>query len=98
MIAPTEHIQITAHYLNGQTEAFQMPMDTDPTRSIQQLQQDIRRILEKDWWFFHLPDQTICIQRANVLKLEIKPAIPIHGEGVFSDAALVTPLRRAHHD
>jgi len=90
-------MQITIYYLNGQTETYTFSQFADPMALEQEVQQEIRRILDKEWWFFHLADQTVCVNRANVSKIELKPAIAqIHGEGVFANAQRVTPLSRAH--
>ncbi|MBW4581292.1 MAG: hypothetical protein KME42_17120 [Tildeniella nuda ZEHNDER 1965/U140] len=93
----TNDTQITIYYLNGQTETYTFSQLADPAALEQEVQQEIRRILDKDWWFFHLADQTVCVNRANVSKIELKPAIAqIHGEGVFANAQRVTALNRAH--
>jgi hypothetical protein len=90
-------MQITIYYLNGQTEAYTFSQFADPMALEQEVQQEIRRILDKEWWFFHTADQTVCVNRANVSKIELKPAIAqIHGEGVFANAQRITPLSRAH--
>lgn len=93
----TNEMQIVIYYLNGQTEAYTFSQLADPAALEQEVQQEIRRILDKEWWFFHLAEQTVCVNRANVSKIELKPAIAqIHGEGVFANAQRVTPLSRAH--
>lgn len=93
----SNEMQITIYYLNGQVESFKFSQLADPAALEQELQQEIRRILDKEWWFFHLADQTVCVSRANVLKIELKPSIAqIHGEGVFANAQRVTALSRAH--
>lgn len=90
-------MQITIYYLNGQVESYTFYQLADPAALEQEVQQEIRRILDKDWWFFHLDDQTVCVNKANVLKIELKPAIAqIHGEGVFTNAQRITALSRAH--
>lgn len=90
-------MQITIYYLGGQTESYTFSQLADPAALEQEVQQEIRRILDKEWWFFHLPEQTVCVNRANVAKIELKPSIDqIYGEGVFTNAKRVTPLSRAH--
>jgi hypothetical protein len=45
---------------------------------------------------FHLEEQTICVNTANVIKVEIKPAIPyLQGDNVFSNAQRVTALTQS---
>lgn len=93
----SNEMQITIYYLNGQAEAYTFSQLADPLALEQEVQQEIRRLLDKEWWFFHLADQTVCVNRANVSKIELKPAIAqIHGEGVFPNAQRVTALSRAH--
>jgi hypothetical protein len=87
--------EITFHFVNGQTESFNI-VRGDGSMTAQDLQQKIMRILDKTWFILHLPQQTICINTANILKVELKP--PVHelrGEGVFSDARRVTALARS---
>ena len=87
--------QITFHLINGQTESFNVVQRGDGMTP-QELQQKIMRILDKPWCVLHLPEHTICIKTANILKLEVKPAArEIQGEGVFSDARRVTALARS---
>lgn len=87
--------QLTFHFVNGLTESFNITQLGDDSTTLE-LQQEIRHLLDKPWWILHLPDQTICIKTANVLKVEIKPAVPeIQGEGVFSNARRVTALTRS---
>ena len=87
--------QITFHFINGQTESFNVVQRGDGMTP-QDLQQKIMRILDKPWCVLHLPEHTICIKTANILKLELKPAPrEIQGEGVFSDVRRVTALARS---
>lgn len=87
--------QLTFHYTNGQTESFNLLHLTDGSVTALELQQEIRHLLDKPWWIFHLPEQTICIKTANILKVEIKPPLTeLQGEGVFSDVRRVTALTR----
>jgi len=88
-------IQLTFHYVNGQTESFNLCYPENESATEQELQPEILRLLDKPWWILHLPEQTICVQLANVLKVEVKPSIPeFQGEGVFCDARRVTSLSR----
>ncbi len=88
-------IQVTFHYINGQTECFNILLHEDETLTVPELQQRILKNLEKPWCMLHLPDQTICVKTDNLLKIEIKPTLrEFHGEGVFSDVRRVTALSR----
>lgn len=90
-------IQLTFYYLNGQTESFNVHDPIDARMIEQEVQQEIRRTLEKHWWILHLPEQTVYINTANVMKVEIRPSMNrIHGEGVFQNAERITALTRAH--
>ena len=87
--------QIVIHYINGQVEAFNVNEPTDVVMVEQEVQQEVRRFLDKDWWLFHLADATMCINRANVLKIELKPAIPqIHNDGIFSNVQQAAIVER----
>ena len=87
--------QITFHFINGQTESFNVVQRGDGMTP-QDLQQKIMRILDKPWCVLHLPEHTICIKTANIVKLEVKPAPrEIQGEGVFADVRRVTALARS---
>ncbi len=88
--------QLTFHFVNGLTESFNILQLAEDSTTPLELKQGIRHLLDKPWWIIHLPDQTICIKTANVLKVEIKPPVPeIQGEGVFSNARRVTALTRS---
>ncbi|WP_448561730.1 hypothetical protein [Trichothermofontia sp.] len=87
--------QITFHFVNGQTETFNVYNATELGTSTQELRQDVRRFLREDWWTLHLLDQTVFIHSSNVLKVEIKPRLGgFQGEGVFQDAERVTAFNR----
>ncbi len=97
MSSQSVNAQITFHYLNGETETFNVYDPVEAQMVQQQLQQEFRRFLEKHWWILHLSEQTVCINTANILRIEIKPAITrIQGEGVFTNAERVTALKRSH--
>lgn len=90
-----ETTQLTFFYLNGQTETFLFPgMFEDETS--QDLKIEVRHILQKDWWVLHLPEQTVLVNIANVVKVEVKPSFPqFRGEGIFDQVERVTALNRA---
>ena len=84
-------IQIIFHYTNGQTESFNVGSVTP-----QELQQQIAQVLAQSWCLLHLPEQTVCINTANVLKVEIKPALrEMQGANIFADVRRVTALSRS---
>ncbi len=88
--------QLTFHFVNGQTESFNVLQLANESTTGLELQQEIRHLLDKPWWILHLPEQTVCIQTANVVKVEVKPSLPeLQGEGVFPNARRVTALTRS---
>jgi hypothetical protein len=90
----TDYTYLTFHYLNGQTEAFMIPNGLDDTTQ-QDLRIEVRHILQKDWWLINLDEQTVMINIANVVKVEVKPALSqLQGEGIFANAERVTALHR----
>jgi hypothetical protein len=89
--------QLTFHYRNGDHESFHIYASTEQTVTMQDVQKEVRRFLEQRWWILHLPEETICINADNVIKIEIKPAMPeFQGETVFRDAQRVSSLNRMH--
>ena len=81
--------EITFHYVNGETESFDLPIT--PEAFAEQLPD----LLNQPWVALHLLDQTVVVFMAQVLKVEVKPPIPeVQGLGVFSDAQRVTALSR----
>ena len=88
--------QVTFYFVNGQTESFNVFQPEYGSVTPQELQQKIVAFLDKPWCILHLPEQTLCINTANVLKVEMKPPMgEIQGEGVFSDVRRVTALSRS---
>ncbi len=88
--------QVTFHFVNGQTESFNVLQRRDGSVTPQVLQQEIAQLLDKPWCILQLPEQTVCINTANVLKVEMKPSLrELQGEGVFSDVRRVTALSRS---
>ena len=89
-------MQITFHYTNGQSESFKVLLQEDSSLTAQEFQQRVLKHLEKPWCILHLPEQTVCVKTDNLLKVEIKPAMPeFHSEAVFSDVRRVTALSRS---
>lgn len=90
----TEYTQLTFHYLNGQTESFVVP-DALDDENRHDVRIEVRHILQKDWWILNLPDQTVMVNIANVVKVEVRPSLSqLQGEGIFSNAERVTALNR----
>lgn len=94
MQTESDYTQLTFYYLNGQTESYTVPEALeDETR--QDLRIEVRHILQKDWWILNLPEQTVMVNIANVVKVEVKPSLSqLKGEGIFSNAERVTALNR----
>lgn len=90
------YTQFTFYYLNGQSESFNVFEQPEDDNTVQGLQLEMRRLLDKDWWILNLPEQTVMINVDNVVKVEVKPVITqLHGEGIFNNAERVTALNRA---
>ncbi|MBW4648445.1 MAG: hypothetical protein KME06_07060 [Kastovskya adunca ATA6-11-RM4] len=88
-------IQMTFHYTDGQSESFYIYDPPNIHDTAQELRQEVRHFLDKNWWILHLQEETVYINTAHVLKVEVKPAIPeLQGEGVFSNAERITALTR----
>lgn len=96
MYTQTSDTQITFYYLDGHTESFSISNPEETAETQQEVRQQLRRLFDHPWWVFHLEDQTICVNTANVIKVEIKPAIPyLQGDNVFSNAQRVTALTQS---
>ncbi|QYO64083.1 hypothetical protein [Leptolyngbya sp. 7M] len=95
MHSQSDYTQLTFYYLNGQTESFMIPAALeDETR--QDMRIEVRHILQKDWWILNLDEQTVMVNIANVVKVEVKPSLTqLQGEGIFSNAERVTALNRS---
>lgn len=89
------YTQLTFHYVDGRSESFTVYEPLEDDRASQGLHLEVRHLLEKDWWIVNLAEQTVFINIDNVVKVEVKPAIPdLRGEGVFSNADQVTTINR----
>jgi hypothetical protein len=94
MQTEVSYTQFTFYYINGQSESFNVFEQTDDP-ALQGFPQEMRRFLEKEWWILNLPEQTVMINVANVVKVEIKPVMSqLHGEGIFNNVERVTALNR----
>ena len=81
--------EVTFYYINGESEAFDIP--ATPEAFTEQLAD----LLNQPWITLHLIDQTVIIFTAQVFKVELKPPIvQLQGSGVFADAQRVTALNR----
>ncbi len=95
MQSQASYSQLTFHYTDGRTESFQIFELVDSEESQQEIRLDVKRYLDKPWWILHLPEETIFINMANILKIEVKPPIPqIHGDAIFPNAQRITALTR----
>jgi len=89
------YTQLTFHYMNGQSESFNLYAPIESDGSNQTVQLEVRHLLKKDWWIINLTDQTVFINIDNVVKVEMKPPIPeLRGDDVFANAERVTALNR----
>ncbi len=90
------YTQMTFHYMNGQSESFNLYAPIESDGSTQTLQLEVRHILKKDWWIINLPDQSVFVNIDNVVKVEVKPAVEqLQGDDVFTNAERVTALNRS---
>lgn len=81
--------QITLHYINGETESFDIPMTPEA------FSEQLAELLSQPWLTLHLFDQTVLILTAQIVKVEVTPQLPqLEGEGVLSDCQRVTALSR----
>lgn len=81
--------EITFYYIEGHTETFSLPMNS------QQFKDELPNLLTQPWITFHLIDQTVCICTEKVIKIEIKPPInQLEGEGIFANTQRITALQR----
>jgi len=93
----TDRVQLTFYYVNGQTESYYVHDPIEANAIHQEVQQEMRRMLDQHWWVLHLAEQTVYVNTANILKVEIRPSVNrISGEGVFDNAERITALSRAH--
>jgi hypothetical protein len=89
MQAKENLVQLTFYYPDGRTEAFHI------TPSEESLEEDIRQRLGQTWCVLQTPENTVFINMANVLKVEVNPPIvQLQTPEVFPDAERLTPLRR----
>lgn len=79
--------EVIFHYVNGETESFDIPITPEA------FQQQLQGLLDQPWLTLHLFDRTVLVCTDKVIKLEVKPPIPeIQGQGVFPDVQRVTAL------
>lgn len=82
--------EVTFHYINGETESFDIPVTPEA------FGEQLPDLLSQPCLTLHLFDQTVLVFTAQVLKVEVKPPIPQYqGPGVFPDAQRVTALTRS---
>jgi hypothetical protein len=79
--------EVTFHYVNGETESFEIPLTPEA------FQQQLSDLLNQPWLTMHLFDKTVLICTAQIMKIEVKPPLTeIQGQGVFPDTQRVTAL------
>lgn len=81
--------QVTFHYTDGQSETFNVPLSPD------QFYQQLDAAGSQNWLVLQLYDQSVTIRMQQLVKVEIKPAVPdLQGQGIFSNAERMTALKR----
>ncbi|MEQ8964045.1 MAG: hypothetical protein RLP02_40115 [Coleofasciculus sp. C2-GNP5-27] len=81
--------QITLHYINGETESFDIPVTPEA------FSEQLADFLSQPWLTLHLFDQTVLILTAQIVKVEVTPQLTqLEGDGVFADCQRVTALSR----
>lgn len=89
MQAQDNLVQFTFYYTDGRTEAFHIPS------SGESLEADIRQRLDQTWCILQTPENTVFINMANVLKVEVNPPImQLQTAEIFPEAERLTPLTR----
>ncbi len=79
--------EVTFHYINGETESFDLPITPEA------FEEQLQELLSQPWLTLHLFDRTLLICTAQITKLEVKPPLfEMQGQGVFSDVQRVTAL------
>jgi hypothetical protein len=87
MQSETSFTEVTFHYINGGTEAFDIPVTPEA------FQEQLQGLLNQPWLTLHLFDKSVLICIEKVVKVEVKPPIStIQANGVFSDVQRVTAL------
>lgn len=85
--------QVTFHYLNGETESFDIPVTPET------FQEQLQYLYSQGWLTLHLFDRTVLIWAAQIVKIEVKPPlVELQGEGIFADVQRVTPLTHGAKD
>lgn len=87
MSSEQSFIEVTFHYVNGETESFDISITPEA------FQEELPNLLSQPWLTLHLFDRTVLICTAQVMKVAVKPSMPeIQGQGVFPEAQRVTAL------
>jgi hypothetical protein len=77
-----EKLSMTFHFVNGSSRTFDISSPAEQESTPQDSRQLIRRFLKEDWWMIQTPEETIFINPANVLIVEVNPPMPsLEGEG-----------------
>ena len=92
-----DYAQITFHYANGETEAFNLYTivlleggDQQPLLTL--LQERFAEVLAQPWILLQLPEETVCIHLTQVIRIDIKPSLEI--SGLLGTGERLTPLSR----
>lgn len=92
--------RLTFFYLDGQQESYvivEMAADGGEANWAA-LQQQIRDRLQGPWCLLQLAEETVTINMANVLKVEINPTLEeLQGEGLFANVQRETALTRSYN-
>lgn len=90
--------RLTFFYANGQQESYVFAELASDDASWAALQEEWRARLSESWCWLQLGDETVAINMANVLKIEINPALDrLQGAGVFPNAQRETALTRSYN-
>ena len=90
--------RLTFFYTDGQQESYVFAESVDSDESWVALQQEWRARLNEPWCLLQLGDETVAINMANVLKVDINPALDSlqGGAGIFPNAQRETALTRSY--
>jgi hypothetical protein len=92
--------QIVIHYVGGESEAFNLydtanPEEESSANLIDSLRQQVEGLLSHPWIFLQLAEETVCINTANVTRMEVRPVLmPLTVAGQLGSGERVTALTR----
>jgi hypothetical protein len=77
-----QKLSMTFHFVNGNSRTFVISPPAEQESTPQDSRQLIRRFLKENWWVVQTPEETVFINSANVLTVEVNPPMPsLEGEG-----------------